>query len=316
MFNLPYIPASEELIDNAFRAGRREAKAARSTGKRREIRLKQSDLKRVEVASKVIESSLKSIVKNFPSFESLSPFYQNLLDIKVDRNRYKKSLGAVKWCLDKVNGLGRRELSSIRRSRSTGMEFLGRASSFIKRIEGDLDFLIEVKKVMTGFPTLEDIPTIVVAGFPNVGKSTFVKNLTGSDIEVKSYPFTTKKILLGHVELRRIRYQIIDNPGLLDRPMEERNKIELQAIAALKYLAKKIFFIIDPTQELEPQLRLLDEISKLFKVDMFVGINKIDVVAMENIERIEGLLPTHRVFRLCANSPEDCLSVFKSIYGG
>ena len=29
MFNLPYIPTAEELIDNAFRAGAKQAKMAR-----------------------------------------------------------------------------------------------------------------------------------------------------------------------------------------------------------------------------------------------------------------------------------------------
>ena len=315
MFKLPHIPRAEELIDNAFRAGSSEARRARSTGKRREIRLKQSDLKRVEFASKVIEGNLNAVVKKFPSFEDLSPFYQNLLDIKVDRNKYKKSLGAVNWCLDKVKSISRKELKDIKRGRSEGREFLGRASSLIKRIEGDLDFLIEVKRTMLNFPLLEDVDTLVVAGFPNVGKSTFVRNLTGSKIEVRRYPFTTKDILIGHVNIRHVKYQVIDSPGLLERPMEKRNRIELQAITALKYLARKILFIIDPTQKIETQINLFNEVSSLFNVDVIVGINKVDVVDEKLVESIEGLISGYNVFRFTANNPGDCLGVFKAIYG-
>jgi len=315
MFRLPYVPTSKELIDNAFRAGRKEAKKARSTGKRREVRMKQSDFRRVEEASKFIESSLKAVVKNFPSFDALNPFYRSLLNIKVDRNQYKKSLGAVNWCLDKVVELRRRELASIRRDQSSGKEFLGRTSSFVKRISKDLDFLIHVKQVIRSFPTLEDAPTIVVAGFPNVGKSTFVRNLTGSDIEVKHYPFTTKDIMVGHVEVRHVRHQIIDSPGLLDRPMSERNKIELQAIASLEHLANKILFILDPTQDIEPQIRLLGEVSGLFSVGVFVAVNKVDSVPGDRIERIKSLLPSKEVYGFSANNPVECAGVFGWVRG-
>lgn len=315
MFRLPHIPTSQELIDNAFRAGSKEARKARSTKKRREVRLKQSDLKRVQTATKVIESSLKAVVKRFPSFNSLSPFYQSLLDIKVDRNKYKKSLGAVNWCLKKVDRLSKRELAFIRQRKGTGREFLGRTSSFIKRIQPDLDYLIEVKEVIRNLPSVEDVPTLVVAGFPNVGKSTFVKNLTGSKIAVRHYPFTTKDILIGHVEVKHVRYQIIDIPGLLERPMSKRNKIELQAVTALEHLAEKILFLVDPTQELEPQLGLLEEISKLIKADVFVGVNKVDVSSPETVGSVEKALSGRRVFSFCANNPEECIAVFNWIYG-
>ena len=42
MFNLPYIPSAEKLLDDAFRAGASEAKKTRSTREPREERLKRS----------------------------------------------------------------------------------------------------------------------------------------------------------------------------------------------------------------------------------------------------------------------------------
>ncbi|MDD5112112.1 MAG: 50S ribosome-binding GTPase [Candidatus Altiarchaeota archaeon] len=315
MLKLPYVPTADDLIDIAFRAGRRDAKVARSTGKRREVRMQQSDFARIEAAAKYIKNSLKTVVKQFPPFESLTPFQQALLDIKIDRNRYKKSLGAVDWCREHVERLEKNQRAAIRKGESTGKEFLGRAASFIKRIRKDLDFLVDVKRAFRTLPIMERVPTLVVAGFPNVGKSTFVKNLTGSDIEVKPYPFTTKGIMVGHVEIRHMRYQIIDSPGLLERPMDERNKIELEAVAALKHVAGRIFFMVDPTQDVAVQLRLLEEVSGLFKVDVVVGINKVDAVAPEAVDSIAVLLSKYRVFRLCANNPEECMPVFKGVFG-
>ena len=35
---------------------------------------------------------------------------------------------------------------------------------------------------------------------------------------------------MGHVDYKYIPWQVIDTPGILDRPLEERNTIEMQAI--------------------------------------------------------------------------------------
>ena len=42
---------------------------------------------------------------------------------------------------------------------------------------------------------------------------------------------------------------MVDTPGLLDRPMTERNQIEMQAIAALEHLGDILLFLIDRTDD-------------------------------------------------------------------
>ena len=66
-------------------------------------------------------------------------------------------------------------------------------------------------------------------------------------MEVNHYPFTTKQLHVGHFEHRRIPYQIVDTPGLLDRTMDERNEIEMQAIAAISHIGSVCLFVIDAT---------------------------------------------------------------------
>ena len=66
----------------------------------------------------------------------------------------------------------------------------------------------------------------MVCGAPNVGKSAFISALSSGNMEVNHYPFTTKRIHLGHFTFRRLQYQMVDTPGLLDRPMHKRNDIE------------------------------------------------------------------------------------------
>ena len=74
-------------------------------------------------------------------------------------------------------------------------------------------------------------PCVVIAGYPNVGKSTMVGNLSSAKPQVSEYPFTTKQIFIGSYkdEYGGSYFQVIDTPGILDRPMFERNNIEKQA---------------------------------------------------------------------------------------
>lgn len=316
MFRLPYVPTADGLIDKTFRRGSKEAKIARSTRKRRPVRLKKSELKRVETIGKLIVSELTAIIRHFPSYETLPVFYQKLLDVKIDKDRYKKSLGALQWASNTINSLTRKTLKNIRIEMRTDLskDFLGRVSSIVKQVSPDLDRLIEIKSIFRTFPDIKDFPTLVVAGYPNVGKSTFMGNLTGSGVKIASYPFTTKDIQLGYSNIRHQKYQIIDLPGLLDRPIEKRNKIELQAIMAIQELADVLLFIFDPTLDFDTQQSLLKEIEDNFDLRIIIAINKVDLVDKGDLKKLRKNLKDYYPLEMSAKDPADCEMVFKKIF--
>lgn len=140
-----------------------------------------------------------------------------------------------------------------------------------------------------------ELQTIVVAGPPNVGKSSFVKRVSTAKPEVREYPFTTKSLILGHIIFEDLYIQVLDTPGLLDKPLSKRNKVELQAILALKHLASVVIFMIDPSErcgyELEYQVNVYREVSEYFKeIPIIVCLNKIDVADEMSIELAKKLL--------------------------
>jgi nucleolar GTP-binding protein len=136
---------------------------------------------------------------------------------------------------------------------------------------------------MKKFPAVNpDLPTIVIAGAPNVGKSQLVGKMSTAKPRVAVYPFTTQEISVGTFEKRYRRYQVIDTPGLLDRELAERNKIELRAILALEHLANAIVFMFDPTETcgypMSDQEHLLDAVKKEFqRIPMIEVENKADL---------------------------------------
>lgn len=73
--------------------------------------------------------------------------------------------------------------------------------------------------------------------------------ITRADVEVQPYAFTTKSLYVGHTDYEYLRFQVIDTPGILDHPLEERNVIEMQAVTALAHLRATILYFFDISEQ-------------------------------------------------------------------
>lgn len=286
---IPTIPTPDELLDKGFRRGKKSADLMRTQKMPKHMKGKKIEETRVITACQVIKDKLKSIIDSVPIIEDLPEFYQDYIDITVGVDDLKQSLGALNWAYGILTQLEKDYGGRIRRSpseRATPLQkqAYGRIASVVNKIKKDLDFLDFAKQNLRNMPTIDfDATTIVIAGFPNVGKSTLLKKITGANPQVANYPFTTKGIQIGHVEKNWRDIQIIDTPGLLDRPVLEMNDIEMNAILALEHLADTILFIFDASEtcgfSLENQFNLLIQIEKIFRdVPIICLVNKIDLV--------------------------------------
>merc|ERR1712113_289064 len=122
----------------------------------------------------------------------------------------------------------------------------------------------------------------------NVGKSSFMNKLTIANVEVQPYPFTTKSLFVGHMDYKHFRWQVIDTPGILDRPLEERNIIEMQSITSLAHLEACILYVFDISERcgysLQQQVTLYHSIKPLFnKKPIIIVCNKIDLMAYDSL---------------------------------
>jgi len=276
----------QKYLDIAFKNGVASATQSRkdTTSPNKVVRSKRIEMARIETFGKSLINSMDAIGRGFPSFDQLAPFYQELVRCTLDYEMVKKSLGAVNWAKLQIRGLLHKytkELSQTTRLTHINklrIAFSGRTSSVMKQIKDNLAYLEYCRKIMKDYPSLKTkVNTIVIAGAPNVGKSTLLAALTGSKPKTATYPFTTQTLNLGYDAEDN---QYIDTPGLLDRPLEKRNAIERQAVLALKHLATVIVFVIDPTEAcgypIPDQRHLLEEIKKAFTQPVIVVSNKAD----------------------------------------
>jgi nucleolar GTP-binding protein len=49
---------------------------------------------------------------------------------------------------------------------------------------------------------------MILCGYPNVGKSSFMNKLTRADVDVQPYAFTTKSLFVGHTDHEYMRFQV------------------------------------------------------------------------------------------------------------
>ncbi len=285
---LPTVPTSEELRNKSYKRAARAKHGKRILDRKTKLDAEES---MVLTAANILSDNLINIVKKFPSFDNMPPFYLELADVIVGVEEMKMNLASVQWAGTKINELSRKYVGMMRNADDAKVvrkQAFGRMSSIVDSIDGSLRFLNDARNKLRKLPEIGEGPAIVVAGYPNVGKSSFVALVSSAHPEIASYPFTTKGLAVGHFERNRVRYQVIDTPGLLDRPLEERNEIELQAISALRHVGKVMLFIIDPSETcgytLDKQMHLLEEIKKEFGIPMIVAANKTDISPFEGAD--------------------------------
>lgn len=278
----------QTYLDIAFKNAAKKAEKLRANlrTKKRATKIKALELERIHTATESLYNCFETILKSYPRIEELPEFYLELVKCTLDVDKIKKSLGAVNWAKKKARELGKtydrqlKKTKHIQQLAKVRQEFYGRVSSVVKQISKDLLNLENSRKTMKRYPALKtSMYTVVLAGAPNVGKSSLLAELTGTKPKIAHYPFTTKDLNLGYDKKAGIQY--IDTPGLLDRPLAKRNKIEQQAVIALNKLAKLIVFILDPSEtcgyNIKEQENILKEIKKKFKLPVIVAANKIDL---------------------------------------
>ena len=303
---LPTTPRSEELVDKAFSRAARAGRAKQG---------KEAQESMLQTAGNILSDNLQNVVTTWPDFDDLDPFHYEFADATLADtdvggvDALRQDLSAVMNAgrqADSIKGeyQGRIRTADTDTARKLREQAFARLADVTEGVSEELLAVGEARDALRALPDIRaDEPAVVVAGYPNVGKSSFVNRLTNADNETAAYPYTTTGLDVGHVEVDRVRYQLVDTPGLLDRPAEERNAIESQAVSALTHLADAVLVLLDASGDcgypLDRQLELLAEIDARFDVPVLSVCNKADrsqdveadrYMSVETGENVEAVL--------------------------
>jgi len=252
-------------------------------------------MRKVKYTQQNYHDKLTTIITEFPKLEDIHPFYADLMNVLYDRDHFKLALGQINTVRHMVDNIAKDYVrllkygDSLYRCKQLKKAALGRMCTIMKRQAPNLAYLEQVRQHLSRLPSIDpNTRTILITGFPNVGKSSFINKITRADVEVQPYAFTTKSLFVGHTDYRYLRWQVVDTPGILDHPLEERNTIEMQAITALAHLRAVVLYIMDVSEQcgntVEAQFALFNNIKPLFaNKPLIVVVNKIDVKKIEDM---------------------------------
>jgi nucleolar GTP-binding protein len=238
---------------------------------------------------------VSSTLTDFIPLQNLHPFMSSLLNVLYDKNHYKLALGQLNTARHLISQVAKDYVrllkfgDSLYRCKQLKRAALGRMATIMRRQKDPLAYLEQVRQHLARLPSIDPTTrTLLVCGYPNVGKSSFVNKVTRADVDVQPYAFTTKSLFVGHLDYKYLRWQVIDTPGILDHPLEEMNTIEMQSVTAMAHLRSAILYFMDLSERcgytIEAQVKLFHSIKPLFAgKPVLVVINKIDVVRLDDL---------------------------------
>jgi GTP-binding protein len=174
---------------------------------------------------------------------------------------------------------------------------------------------------------LKLLADVGLLGFPNAGKSTFIRAVSAARPRVADYPFTTLHPNLGVVRVERDHsFVIADIPGLIEGAAEgaglgiqflkhvQRNRILLHLVDVAPMDES-----IDPVEQVRTIERELEKFDpELFQRPRWLLLNKLDLVAEEDqkaliddiIGRLGWKVPW---FAVSAATGEGCMDVCRRV---
>jgi tRNA modification GTPase len=130
---------------------------------------------------------------------------------------------------------------------------------------------------------------IVIAGRPNVGKSSLLNRLLGEKRAiVSSAPGTTRDFIEETAEIAGIPVRLIDTAGLR-HPQDDIEKAGIEFLWEKVANADAVLFLLDASREIAADE--LEMLKKISEKPLLLVLNKSDLPAQTDEKSLEGLLP-------------------------
>lgn len=176
-------------------------------------RIRKFYMRKIKFMQEAVNEKLTGIVDGFPKLNDIHPFYADLMNILYDKDHYKLALGHVNKAKSIVDNVANdyvrllKYADSLYRAKQLKRAALGRMCTLMKKLKSSLSYLEEVRKHLARLPQIDpNQRTLIVTGYPNVGKSSFMNNVTDANVDVQPYAFTTQSLYVGHTDYKYGRW--------------------------------------------------------------------------------------------------------------
>ncbi len=265
----PGAPASAAILDTAFRRAYRATPHGATAHERGRRRAQLKIIRSAAVTVRHLGLALKAVRGG-----GLSPFQVSLVAEAFGPDALGSAERRVGRAQRRIRDLSRDEQRDLAKAESAPewaaavRRFYGRLASHLREVDPDLARLEKIERFLRERPRIDPgLPTVVVGGFPNVGKSSLVARLSSARPKVAEYPFTTLAVAVGHADLGFDRLQVMDTPGVLGRA-GRINPAEAEAEVALRRAATIVLFLLDPSGECGHSLAEQEALCERWKAEL------------------------------------------------
>ncbi|CAF9918097.1 MAG: Nucleolar GTP-binding protein 1 [Alectoria fallacina] len=292
---IPPVPTSQEFLDVVLSRTQRRLPTQIRSGFQIS-RIRNFYTRKVKYTQETFTEKLSLLLEGFPRLQDIHPFHKDLLNTLYDADHFRIALGQLSTAKHLIETVSRdyvrllKYAQSLFQCKQLKRAALGRMATICRRLKDPLVYLEQVRQHLSRLPAIDpNTRTLLICGYPNVGKSSFLRSVSRADVDVQPYAFTTKSLFVGHFDYKYLRFQAIDTPGILDHPLEEMNTIEMQSITAIAHLRSAILYFMDLSEQcgysVNAQIQLFHSIKPLFANKLvFVVINKIDIMKPEDLD--------------------------------
>ncbi|KAJ5666793.1 Nucleolar GTP-binding protein 1 [Penicillium macrosclerotiorum] len=289
------VPTNQEFLDIVLSRTQRQLPTQIRAGFKIS-RIRGFYTRKVKYTQETFCEKFQAILDGFPRLQDIHPFHKDLMNTLYDADHFRIALGQVSTAKHLIETVSRDYVRLIKYAQSLFQckqlkrAALGRMATICRRLKDPLVYLEQVRQHLGRLPSIDpNTRTLLICGYPNVGKSSFLRSITRADVDVQPYAFTTKSLFVGHFDYKYLRFQAIDTPGILDHPLEEMNTIEMQSITAVAHLRSAILYFMDLSEQcgysVADQIKLFHSIKPLFANKIvYIVVNKIDVRRPEDLD--------------------------------
>ncbi|CAJ0940529.1 unnamed protein product [Ranitomeya imitator] len=287
------VPTAKDFIDLTL--SKTQRKTPTVVHKHYQInRIRHFYMRKVKFTQQNYHDRLSQILTDFPKLDDVHPFYADLMNVLYDKDHYKLALGQINIAKNLVDNVAKDYVrlmkygDSLYRCKQLKRAALGRMCTIIKRQKQSLEYLEQVRQHLSRLPSIDpNTRTLLLSAATQMSGNP--ASSIRADVEVQPYAFTTKSLFVGHMDYKYLRWQVVDTPGILDHPLEDRNTIEMQAITALAHLRAAVLYVMDVSEQcghtIEQQLELFSNIRPLFSnKPLIIVLNKCDVKRVSELE--------------------------------
>ncbi|CAH2053943.1 unnamed protein product [Thlaspi arvense] len=192
------------------------------------IRLRRFYTRTVKKTHLSFLDKLSTILDDFPRLDDIHPLFSDLLRLVFDRDRYTFALGQVSTARQLITNIANDYVKllefgeSLKHCKSLKANAFGGMHSVVNEITSSLAYLEQIRQHMVRLPSIDpNTPTLLISGYPNADKTCFVDIINTGGAGDDDDEFTTKSEIfaVGHTDYKDLRYQVVDAPGVLDKPI-------------------------------------------------------------------------------------------------